>query len=94
MTATNDNVRKATRYFGVIDETEFSLRFPRPCNEGGYETLPEAMAEAAEMIACGVERVSIVRCVYVDASDCWYEVDEGSIALDASNCDSWFNEEG
>jgi hypothetical protein len=43
--------------------------------------------------ACGVERVSIVRCVYVDASDCWYEVDEGSIALDASNCDAWFKEE-
>lgn len=88
----NDNSR-TERTFGVIDETAFSLRFPRPCDEGGYETLREAMMEAAEMISRGVERVAIVRCIYVDAKDSWYEVDEGTIALDASNCDAWFTEE-
>ena len=70
--------------FGVINESHFSLRSPRAIDEGPFETLEKAFAEAGLMISDRmVEEVSVVRCRFSERHKCWVETIEGSITIDA-----------
>ena len=54
----------ATR-FGIIDETHFSLSWPR-CTDETYETLDEALEGAWELLKEGASKVSICTARLVD----------------------------
>jgi xylose isomerase len=73
------------RKYGVINEDSFWLRTPRMCDEGGFDTVAEAFAAAAQMVEDGTQELSIVVARYSLKHDCWYEVvGAGVIQMDAS----------
>jgi len=79
--------------FGVIDESHFSLRSPRAIYEGPFKTLEKAFAEAGRMISDRmVEEVSVVRCRFSKRHECWVEVIEGSVTIDARSA-PWVTED-
>lgn len=53
--------------YGIIDETHFTLFYPRVCDESA-PSLKEAMVEALEMLRGGAEKVAVVEAVYDEES--------------------------
>ena len=79
--------------YGIIDETGFSLRYPRMIDEGPFQTLAEAFAQAEEMIRdCGITDIAIRPCVYSKKHTYYVEDPRNtmSIQIDAS---SWEEED-
>jgi hypothetical protein len=86
--------RSEPMFFGVIDEDHFTLYSPRAIDEGPWESMSAAMAEAAVRIENGTEQVSIVRCRFSKRHQCWVEIVDGScITISATDTDAWFGEE-
>jgi hypothetical protein len=79
--------------YGIIDETGFSLRYPRMIDEGPFETLAEAFEAAHEYVTeYGTNEIAIRPCVYSKAHTYYVEDPRNtySIQIDAT---SWEDEE-
>lgn len=74
------------RGIGVIDETQLSLRSPRACDDGGFESIERALECVADLLYNGATEVAVVNAVYDPEEGIWYESGDGrGIYIDASN---------
>jgi hypothetical protein len=85
--------KPAPVYFGVIDETELSLRSPRAIDEGPYDTLSQAFVGAYELLEGGAEQVAIVRVRYSKRHEVYVEITGTSIEIDARDGRDLFNDD-
>lgn len=78
-----------SKYYGVIDETELSLRYPRMIDGDECESLQGAWAEAFDILMGGASKVSIGPLKYYgeDGNGFWGEDTEhpNRIEIDAED---------